>query len=578
MNSTDTHTYSIIRNMYQCSTFRFTRDFNSANNTHLIADDCSGAKYEAALQCCRSSGGAIGTQQQQSFISIVKPSWVETCYKEQRLVDCEAHSAVRSSSSSTTTTATTSSIATGSVTTTTSRLGVSQSSSSSAVPLQQLSQSATCDGDSKATNNAYTNWLAALEKNIDELLSDTVTAQTHSWLFSTCQFTLVGFDNPFAAGTSVATVVDKTRKENWGNVDCNTTNKLCRLVRRCMATIYWVDNAANSNNNNKTSREASEPFHDKTTHMIVMDGYYKDPSARYARTHGTDDMCRYMYKRVRMTPLTLSTYSITHSRPVCVHFYWYCVHYYWHCLFYRAIAIHAAKFNNVAIVSVRWVIDSCRSGKIPPESSSPLYLPECRSVLTLDQSSVSIITSTKGTKSALPNTCSNKRRRSNLIFQGSLFVVLRIVSSQPGKNNDSASGKKIEKIVHQHGGHLLSEKLVAALRSDHLGAVNSAAAESKPPQLLRTCYVVCWSGGEKHSDDATDKGQIVTASESPSSLARLFQQQAEWHPLLSQIQRHKLCQVVSVTPDWVKTCIAKRECILPSRNPELFLAAPLAAK
>jgi len=81
---------------------------------------------------------------------------------------------------------------------------------------------------------------------------------------------------------------------------------------------------------------------------------------------------------------------------------------------------------------------------------------------------------------------------------------------------------------------MLSSELLEALRADKA---------SKDVQL-RTCHVVCWGG-------YTPVHMMV-------------------HPLLSRIEKEKLCIVVPVTPVWLYSCSADRKLVRPNKHPALF--------
>lgn len=119
------------------------------------------------------------------------------------------------------------------------------------------------------------------------------------------------------------------------------------------------------------------------------------------------------------------------------------------------------------------------------------------------------------------------------IFRGSVFVLLRGVV--PPEFAVDFDGTALEAAVVQHSGQMLSLPLLDALKSDLAAAANTTTTK-------RTCYVICWGGGVQH----------------------------ELHPLLAQVKRFQLCDVVPVTPIWLQTCVTEQKCVHPSRMPELF--------
>lgn len=159
------------------------------------------------------------------------------------------------------------------------------------------------------------------------------------------------------------------------------------------------------------------------------------------------------------------------------------------------------------------MVDSVRDGKLLPFAAH--YLPEFR---------VDVIKAPKvdvektGSLVAPP------------IFRGSIFVLLRVVPPEWAVDFDS---KDIENIITQHGGQMLSQVLLNALKADQAAAV-----------AKRTCYSICWGGASTHD------------------LQYLF----------SQVKRYQLCNVESVTPIWLFTCATEQKYIQPNHLPELFQA------
>lgn len=141
------------------------------------------------------------------MIQIVKPSWIEACWKEQRLVDCSTGS----EHDLLTTTTTTNRVVEEKV-----------------------------DGVDAATAHRRPTTLSLEEALHQQLLlcnNSTTTSLLNnridnSWLFSGCHICLVGFN--------------KTEAENGDNDDDDDDldghvlyQQLTRLIRRCMGTIYW---------------------------------------------------------------------------------------------------------------------------------------------------------------------------------------------------------------------------------------------------------------------------------------------------------------------------------------------------
>lgn len=129
------------------------------------------------------------------------------------------------------------------------------------------------------------------------------------------------------------------------------------------------------------------------------------------------------------------------------------------------------------------------------------------------------------------------------LFRGSVFVMLRVAPPVGAVDFDS---QQIEQSIRTHAGQMLSLKLLEALKVDR-----RAAAKDKDKNISgskRKCFVVCW-GHTGH-----------TAS------------QLTIHPLLSQVRRHNLCELVQVTPVWLKTCCSEDKVVGVDRCP--FILSP----
>lgn len=96
--------------------------------------------------------------------------------------------------------------------------------------------------------------------------------------------------------------------------------------------------------------------------------------------------------------------------------------------------------------------------------------------------------------------------------------------------------KELEHSIRAHGGQLISSKLVEALKVDNSN--KSAGVER------RKCYVIGWG--------CFTKSHLLI------------------HPLLAQVKRQDLCDVVEVTPVWFKTCLSEQKCVSAEQLPVLF--------
>jgi twin BRCT domain len=311
-----------------------------------------------------------------------------------------------------------------------------------------------------------------LERDLDQLLASGSSLQSNlSWTFSSCHCLLAGFTDP----------MDDMVKDLSG-----VHAKLCRLLRRHMGTIYWEWNDVNAA---------------ALTHVLVPD-------------HCMDETTRYV---TRVHDMIFQSRSIDHCRI---------------CVLCRMTMTSRAKEYGLALVSPRWVVDSCRHGKLLPISS--VYLPELLPTTplpTVPAAKVARVDSESARNGAI-----RKRRLPSAIFQGRVFVLLRVA---PSADMVDFSSTDLEALVTCHGGQLLSDTILRALQSDGKGSFGGK----------RTCYVVCWGGGSGTS----------------------WSQQEEWHPLLPLVRRDRLCDVISVTPIWLQTSVTEQQCISPQRYPDLFV-------
>ncbi|CAB9513288.1 Topoisomerase (DNA) II binding protein 1 [Seminavis robusta] len=146
---------------------KFTRDFHSANNTHLICENPKGAKYEAAIQV--------------PSIQVVRPRWLEECYRQTKRVDETEY----------------------------------------LYPTNDKRTSSSNHKDSSKKRRS-SDKVVSLASLLDQALLLGGTGggdQQPTPLFSTFQFYLIGFDQDATANKEQA--------------------QLCRLIRRGMGTVFW---------------------------------------------------------------------------------------------------------------------------------------------------------------------------------------------------------------------------------------------------------------------------------------------------------------------------------------------------
>ncbi len=202
----------------------------------------------------------------------------------------------------------------------------------------------------------------------------------------------------------------------------------------------------------------------------------------------------------------------------------------------NAAKVITLNHSNVPpMVSPLWVIDSYKRGLLQSASS---YRPTKSSESNGDDNDIKLTTkATKKPKTSLSSTTSNVS-----IFRGCLFSLVRSSTLiEHGKSavetNDHVDfdAKELEDLIKTHGGQMLSNKLLGALRAD----VENTDGKSK-----RKCHVVCWG-------------------ESPPRLST--------NPLISQLERHNLCEIILVTPIWLQACVSARKRIKPDRLPLVLM-------
>lgn len=170
------------------------------------------------------------------------------------------------------------------------------------------------------------------------------------------------------------------------------------------------------------------------------------------------------------------------------------------------------------MVSPRWIVDSFRRQTLVSTSKYP----PLRQRSNLSRKGLA-------SKTSKPRAKARHDAASSLVFQGTLVAMARVAPSKSAVDFDT---KEQESIVRAHGGQILSSILVEAMELD-------AKSESN----RKTCYVVCWGGAP----------------------------QLDYHPLLSQLKRKNICDLVNVTPVWLASCIALQNVVVPDRMPSLFV-------
>ena len=211
--------------------------------------------------------------------------------------------------------------------------------------------------------------------------------------------------------------------------------------------------------------------------------------------------------------------------------------------------------DHVAVVAPFWVVKSWQEKQLQSPLGHPAALEvdrmssraSAQKTLNNSQQKNDITGATSSSTVAHKNI-----DKSTNLLRGYLFVLLRI-TSPPAWMVDYET-KDLERLIRVNGGQILSLRLVEALRSDILRQQEEQQQFSKRATngddkdiVKRKCHVVCWGGNTK-----------------------LQQQQFALHPLLSRIQRKAICDVVTVTPNWLQTSVEEQSIADRTLLPHLF--------
>jgi len=206
-----------------------------------------------------------------------------------------------------------------------------------------------------------------------------------------------------------------------------------------------------------------------------------------------------------------------------------------------AKVVTSHHINSPPAVSPLWVIESYKRSMLQTPSAYPPFRAQPpKSHHYYDRTKSSKRASEGPSKTSLfASTASNLS-----IFRGCLFSLVRSstpIELGPSKSNYVTNAivefdhKQQEHLIKTHGGQILSAKLLDALRVD---------AENNIGGTKRKCHIVCWGG-------------------SPPRL--------DINPLVSQLKRHGLCELILVTPIWVQTCVTVRKRIRPERMSSVLI-------
>lgn len=136
--------------------------------------------------------------------------------------------------------------------------------------------------------------------------------------------------------------------------------------------------------------------------------------------------------------------------------------------------------------------------------------------------------------------------KKSLLFRGSIFHLLSLTQSSINKTV-KFNATEIEKTITTHSGVLLSQSVIDILQKDTKRGLKSGIQLSDNPDTNRVCYIVVLTGGFVQS-------RIMN-----------------YHPLIAQVSMMKgLCQIVTVTPIWIQTCVSDKIDTKPDKYPLLF--------
>jgi hypothetical protein len=167
--------------------------------------------------------------------------------------------------------------------------------------------------------------------------------------------------------------------------------------------------------------------------------------------------------------------------------------------------------NGPRFVSPGWIMDSWQAGELLDTTQ---YTPQYRQIVKVQKAD------------------QGKLTKASTLLKGALFALMRVSPPSWAVDYDQ---NELEKIIRSHGGQLLSLKLLEAFKVDRVGA---------DKQKQRMCYVVCWGSYTRPHLDI--------------------------HPLLAQVKRHNLCEMLEVTPLWLRTCLSEDRLLSASGLPMIF--------
>ena len=184
--------------------------------------------------------------------------------------------------------------------------------------------------------------------------------------------------------------------------------------------------------------------------------------------------------------------------------------------------------NQPAVVSPIWIADSWKQECLQNESE---FTPLRRVILHLES------------KQVLQESRQSKRcsltASSSPLFRGCIFSLFRISPPSWAVDFDP---NLLESLIRVNGGSIASIRLLDVIQKD--GFRIDVTGRKR-----RKCYVVCWGG------------------KFPSTLI-------DCNPILSQIKRNNLCELIFVTPLWIRTCVVVQKRVDPYRMALLLTPQP----
>lgn len=216
--------------------------------------------------------------------------------------------------------------------------------------------------------------------------------------------------------------------------------------------------------------------------------------------------------------------------------------------------------NGIAAVSPKWIVASVRRKRLlSPESypPAPKRRRRRRATTTTPKRHRSDVAGGAG----VPASSSRSKRatiKGGDFFRGDVFCFVRTTpssSSGDAVEEDDDERRRVpfdvremEAIATERGGHLLTRSVVETLEKHRRESRRGGDRPSEEGERRRTCYCVSWGGGAAKHRTA-----------------------AEFHPLLSELLRKELCDVVvHATPVWIRTCATEGRKLDPRRHRSLF--------